>query len=291
MVHEFHKEREHQTEETHMQTLPKTRLEPTRIAAETFLIHDHQGEGTGPVSVPLNSMVIRAAEPVVIDTGVAENTTQYLADVFSLVEPEDVRWVFISHDDVDHTGAVDALMEACPNATLIINWFTVERMGQSLRVHPSRWRWIGDGESFDAGDRTLHAVRPPVFDSPTTRGLFDPTTGVYWGSDSFATPMLEPVRDVVDIDEEFWADGIAMFSQYVSPWLDLVDHDRYQATVDRVAALRPSVLAGCHTPVIHGDRVAAAIDVTRRTPTLTVPPQPDQAVLEEIQRTLAAVPA
>ena len=95
--------------------------------------------------------------------------------MFGLVEPADVRWVFISHDDVDHTGNVNALMAACPNATLIVNWFMVERMGASLAVPPTRQRWIGDGESFDVGDRTLHAIRPPVFDSPTTRGLFDPS--------------------------------------------------------------------------------------------------------------------
>jgi flavorubredoxin len=45
-----------------------------------------------------------------------------LKDVFSLVDPEDIKWVFISHDDVDHTGNVNALLEAAPNATLVINW-------------------------------------------------------------------------------------------------------------------------------------------------------------------------
>ena len=271
-----------------MSTEPtKTRFAPTQVAPETFLIHDHQGEGQGPVSVALNTMVIRAAEPVVVDTGMAENRDQYLEDVFSLVEPEDVRWVFISHDDVDHTGNVNALMDACPDATLIVNWFMVERMGASLAVPPTRQRWIGDGESFDVGDRQLHAVRPPVFDSPTTRGLFDPTTGVYWASDSFATPMDRPVRDVAELDDELWIDGMTMFDRYVSPWLELVDDGRFQATVDRVAALRPSTILGCHTPVIGAGHVARAIANTRVVPTAVVPPQPDQAVLAEIQRALS----
>ena len=47
----------------------KTRITPTLIAPETYLIHDHAGEGHAPVLVPLNTMVIRSAEPVVIDTG------------------------------------------------------------------------------------------------------------------------------------------------------------------------------------------------------------------------------
>ena len=152
-------------------------------------------------------MVIRGAEPVVVDTGMAENREQYLADVFSLVEPEDIRWVFISHDDVDHTGNLNALMELAPNATLVVNWFMAERMGASLEVPPTRQRWVGDGERIDVGDRTLLAVRPPIFDSPTTRGLFDPTTGVYWASDSFATPMLQPVTNVAELDQDVLGRG------------------------------------------------------------------------------------
>lgn len=274
-----------------MNTIHKTRLEPTVIAPETFLIHNHQGEGTAPVSVALNSLVIRAEQPVIVDTGVAENRDQYLADVFSIVEPADVRWVFISHDDVDHTGAVNELMAVCPNATLVINWFMVERMGESLTVPPQRWRWIDDDEAFDVGDRVLRAVRPPIFDAPTTRGLFDPTTGVYWAADAFAAPMFAPIRDVAELDHDFWTDGIAMFGQYVSAWLPLVDLGRYQATVDRVDALRPTVIAGCHTPAITGARVADAIEVTRRTPTMTVPAQPDQRVLEQIQQSLQGIAA
>ena len=44
-----------------MHTIPttKTRFTPTQIAPETFLIHDHHGEGTDPVSGGLNSLVIR----------------------------------------------------------------------------------------------------------------------------------------------------------------------------------------------------------------------------------------
>jgi flavorubredoxin len=271
-----------------MQTteIRKTRFEPTLIAPETFLIHDHQGEGTEPVSVALNTMVIRAAEPVVVDTGMAENRQQYLDDVFSLVEPEDIRWVFISHDDIDHTGNLNALMDAAPNATLVIDWFMQERMGASLAVPPTRWRWLRDGDALDVGDRLLRLVRPPVFDSGTTRGLFDPLTEVYWGSDAFASPMPAPVRDVAGIDLIPWLEGIHTFAQYISPWLDLVDDAKFQGAVDRIEQLQPRAIVGCHTPVIGPSHVADAIAATRIAPSATVPPQPDQSVLEAIQAVL-----
>ena len=82
-----------------------------------------------------------------------------------------------------------------------------------------------------------------------------------------------------------------MFDQYVSPWVTMVDEPRFQATVDRVEALAPTVLAGCHTPAIGEAFVARALATTRRTPTAIVPPEPGQELLEEIQRTMQLVAA
>ena len=73
-------------------------------------------------------------EPIIVDTGTPANRKQWLNDVFSLVEPEDVRWVFLSHDDVDHTGNLEQVMEACPNATLVCNWAMVERHTNCFNV-------------------------------------------------------------------------------------------------------------------------------------------------------------
>lgn len=273
-------------EHTPIPTHHKTHLAPTLIAPDTFVVHDHSGEGHAPVLVPLNSLVIRGAEPMVVDTGVAENRDRFLADVFSIVEPEDIRWVFISHDDIDHTGNLNALMELAPNATVVVNWFIQERMGATLEVSPLRQRWVGDGERIDIGDRTLVTVRPPVYDSPTTRGLFDPTTGVYWTSDAFATPMPTPVRDVAELEATFWEQGMPTFNQWVAPWMTIADDRKFQATVDRVEALGASTLAGCHTPLIGHSHVDRAIAATRRSAAVDVAPQPDQAVLDQIQLAL-----
>jgi len=259
----------------------KTRLAPTRIADETYLIHDHQGEGTAPAVVQINAMLIRGQEPVVVDTGAAVNREQYLADLFGLVEPRDVRWVFVSHDDHDHVGNLEAVMTVCPNATLVTTWFAMERLACSgLAVPPHRWRWVGDGESFAAGDRTLVALRPPLYDSPTTRGLLDPTTGVYWASDCFATPVPAPARLVDDLDPDFWARGFAQFQQWNSPWFALVDEGRYQAQIDRLAGYGIETIAGCHTPVVGSTFVGAAFDLLRGVPSAAPTPEPGQPDLE-----------
>ena len=262
---------------------PTIHVPPTRVAADTFVIHQVQPALGEPLFVYLNSMVILGDEPMIVDTGTPANREQWLADVFALVEPEDVRWVFLSHDDVDHSGNLEQVMTACPNARLVCNWAMVERHTNCFNFPLERCRWIMHDESFSIGDRTLHAVRPPVFDSPTTRGLFDPTTGVYWAVDTFATPLPDPGMAIADLDQEFWQFGLTLFAfGAVSPWLAMLDHDKYGRFVDTVQGLDITTIAACHTPVIEGPFIEMAFDHVRRFPSMIPPPLPDQSILDEI---------
>jgi flavorubredoxin len=262
---------------------PTIYLPPTKVAKDTFVINQVQEALGQPLFVQINSMVILGAEPVIVDTGTPANRTQWLNDAFSLVEPEDVRWVFLSHDDVDHTGNLDQVMSACPNANLVCSWAMVERHTNCFNFPLDRCRWIMDNESFSVGDRTLLALRPPVYDSPTTRGLFDPTTGVYWAVDSFATPLPDPHMAIGDLDPDFWQFGMTLFAfGAVSPWLSLVDHDKYGRYVDNVQGLDITTIAGCHTPVLEGDLIQRAFSHTRAFPSIEPPPLPNQSILDQI---------
>lgn len=247
------------------------------------MVHSVQPALGQPLFVYLNSMVIRGEEPMLVDTGTIANRDQWLEDVFSLVAPEDVRWIFLSHDDVDHTGNLDEALSACPNAQLVCNWAMVERHTNCFDFPLPRCRWVMDGESLDIGDRTLLAFRPPVYDSPTTRGLFDPTTGVYWAVDTFATPLPDPQARIADLDDEFWAFGLTLFALgAVSPWLSMVDAAAYGSAVDRVQTLEITTVAACHSPVIEGPFIDRAFATVRGLPSVDPPPMPDQAVLDQI---------
>jgi len=261
---------------------------PQRIAEDTYVIRQLQGEGTAPMSVYINSMVILGKEPVIVDAGTEANRRQWLDDVFSLVDPEAVRWVFISHDDHDHTGNLKEVLALCPNATLVSSWFQVERLACSFNLPLDRMRWVDDGGSFDAGDRVLAAVRPPAFDSPTTRGLFDPKTGVYWASDCFAVPVTQPADDVSELEPEAWRQGFTMFQQALMPWLHLVDAVRYNAHVAGLNRLEIRTIASGHSPVVRGDYVEKAIDLLYELPSAPPLELPGQADLEAMLAAMTA---
>jgi flavorubredoxin len=262
---------------------PTINVAPTKVAADTYVIHQVQEALGQPLFVYINSMVILGREPMIVDTGTPANRTQWLNDVFELVDPNDVKWVFLSHDDVDHSGNLDEVMTACPNATLVCNWAMVERHTNCFDFPLDRCRWIMDGEKLDIGDRVLHALRPPVFDSPTTRGIFDPKTGVYWAVDTFATPLPDHTLGVADLDEEFWTGGMHLFALgAVSPWLTMIDPVKYGKYVDGVQNLDIKAVASCHSPVLEGEFIDKAFATVRRFPTLDAPMMPDQSVLDQI---------
>jgi flavorubredoxin len=271
---------------------PTVAVPPTKVADDTWVIHQVQPALGQPLHVYLNSMVILASEPVIVDTGTPANRAQWLADVFSIVEPNDVRWIFLSHDDVDHTGNLDETLTACPNANVVCNWAMIERHTNCFDFPLDRCRWVMDGESFDVGDRTLHAIRPPVFDSPTTRGLYDPTTRLYWSVDTFATPLPDPTMGIADLDQEFWEFGLMLFALgAVSPWITWTDPAKYGRQVDRVQGLDITTIAACHSPVIEGPYIAQAFDRIRQLATLDLPDLPGQSVLDEIVAATSRAPA
>lgn len=254
---------------------------PYRVAQDTYVIPELV-PGPPGAYVTLNSMVITGAEPVIVDTGNELSRYEWMEAAFSIVDPADVRWIFLSHDDHDHIGNLPAVLDACPQATLVTNWFTVERTMRAMTLPLDRMRWVNPGEAFDAGDRTFVAARPPIFDSPTTRGLYDSKTGVYWAVDSFASLLPGHVTETDEVPDEMWRESFTFFAQMVSPWVSMTKPAEFIATVDAIARLRPNVIAGGHMARLHGERLETAMDLLRQLPTAPVAPLPGQADLDAL---------
>jgi flavorubredoxin len=255
---------------------------PQLIAPETWLIPNLAPGGDG-VFLPVNSMLIRGKEPVIVDTGAPMHRELWLEKVFSLVEPEDVRWIFLSHDDGDHTGALLDALELCKNATFVTNFFSVERLALEKPALPlERMRWIDEGGSFDAGDRTLHLFKPPIFDGPTTRGLYDPTTAAMWIVDTFACLTPGAIHDVHDLPRELVEDNLPLFSSMVSPWHQWLDPTAYRRHVDEIEGMGVLVAASAHGPVMSGDALREGFDVVRNIAGRPIIPAPGQELLDEL---------
>ncbi len=275
-------------------TLP-TAAQP--IARDTWLIPTLAAEPSG-LYFAAHSLVIRGEQPVIVDTGCSLVSEAWQQQAFSVVEPADVRWIFLSHDDHDHIGNLPAVLEQCPNATLVCNFSMVARLSGDVELPLERMRWLDAGQSLDVGDRTLTAVRPPMFDSPATRGLYDGSTRLLWAVDSFGTffpgevyeaaEIPAEVYEAAEIPAEVYDGSFAVLNSWNTPWMEWLDAERFAAHVRATASLPLDVVASAHGPVLRGGQIA---DAFRRTLDLVgqpVPPTPGQDVLEQLVATLLA---
>jgi flavorubredoxin len=261
--------------------------EPYAVAPDTFLIpalaHD---PGLGAY-LGAHSLVIRGTEPVVVDTGVSQLAGDWLAKVGSVVDLDDVRWVFVSHDDHDHIGGLELLLEAAPQATLVGNFAMTARLGGSVDLPIERMRWLDPGDSFVAGDRTLSLVRP-LFDSPATRGLFDHRSGVLWAVDTFGSLFPGPVYEGDDIPADLYDESFFVLNTWNTPWVEWLDADRFAAHVRATSSLPIEAVASAHGPVLRGARIADGFERTVALATQRPAPMPGQADLEAMLAALAA---
>lgn len=115
-----------------------------------------------------------------------------------------------------------------------------------------RLHFVNDGETFLAGDRTLAAIRPPYYDSPATRGLWDASTGVYFAADSFGAVVPQECDDVSDVPADAYLEGFNWFNRANSPWHEVTDPAKVNAVVDRVRALDANVIVSTHAPTAVG---------------------------------------
>src|SRR5262249_10217692 len=96
---------------------------PYDVDADVTVLPAHLDiPGVGTLLV--NAFVLKSEQPVLIDTGLAVDSDSFMEALRSIIDPRDLRWIWVTHDDADHTGSLPALMQAAPQAS-----FSTPRLG------------------------------------------------------------------------------------------------------------------------------------------------------------------
>ncbi len=233
--------------------------------------------------LPINAYVVHAAEPVLIDTGAPQSRDEFLDALWSAVEPADLRWIYLTHPDRDHTGALAEVLAAAPQARLVTTFLGFGITTMDFPLTPDRAYFLNPGQSLDVGDRKLTAFRPPVYDSPATTGLYDESTGTMFSSDCFGSPFGAAsdteVGDIAELSPDAVEAGQRLWVTVDCPWVAAVDVAQFGATMAPLRAMDPEVVLSTHLP-------PARKAITRLLDTLATATDadpfvgPDQAMLE-----------
>ena len=261
-------------------------LEPQTINDDTTTLVSYMpvpGYGV----LPVNSFLIRSKEPVLVDTGLAGLGGDYMDVLGSLIEPADLRWVWLTHTDADHVGNLQRVLDAAPNARIVTTYLGMGKLGM-LGLPVDRICLVNPGQSLHAGDRELTAVRPPSYDAPETTGLFDSKTSTLFSSDCFGALMEGPRQFAGDMADEELSHGMKGWAVVDSPWLHMVNEDAFNASLQAIDSLAPDVVLSSHLPAARGMRrqLLEELAGARQAPPFV---GPDQAALEAMMAVSAEV--
>ena len=216
--------------------------------------------------LPVNAFVLLAQEPVLVDTGLAIDGDAFVDALASIVDPADLRWVWLTHDDADHTGSIQRVLELAPHARLVTNAFSAFRMATWWPVPLERVHAIRVGDAIHAGDRSLRATAPPLFDNPLSIGMVDESTGALFSVDAFGAILPEPTNDLTAVPPDALAGGMMGWATSDAPWAHLVDRERFGQVLGRLRRLRPSRILSAHLPAASGSSLDHFLEVLEAVP-------------------------
>jgi flavorubredoxin len=216
--------------------------------------------------LPINAYLLMAEEPVLIDSGIGIEGDDFIAAVSSIVDPAALKWVWLTHDDADHTGSIRRIMELAPNATLVTHAFSALRMATWWPVPLDRVHAIRYGDEIHVGDRTLTAVAPPLFDSPLSTGVLDTSTGALFTVDAFGAILPEATHSVSEVPPEALAGGMLGWALLDSPWAHVTDRQQFGQVLDNVRRLQPRKIFSSHLPAADGTSLEDFLTVLEKVP-------------------------
>jgi glyoxylase-like metal-dependent hydrolase (beta-lactamase superfamily II) len=217
-----------------------------RVAADTDALQTcapFPGYGV----VPVNAHLIRAREPVLVDTGLGALQADFMRELRQLIDPADLRWIWITHADADHVGNLRAVLAEAPQARIVTNFLGMGKLGlQQLPL--DRVHLVNPGQSIDVGDRRLLALRPPSYDAPETMALFDTRTRALFSSDCFGALLSESAETANQMAALALRDGIVAWSAIDVPWLSAISAAQLADALSAWRGLAPTTILGSHLP-------------------------------------------
>ncbi len=202
--------------------------------------------------ITINSFLIKSQEPVLVDTGMRVEASEWMEALKSVIDPEDIRWIWITHDDADHTGSVEEVLRQATNARIVTNLIGLARSETAWHIKLEDCHLLKQGESLHVGDRNLTAFRPPLFDSPATMGLYDDKNEAFFSSDCFGAFIPEPVQDAADVPPEALSEGFSVFNRANHPWVHLTDATKFGRVLRTVEEMNPQIILSAHLPPARG---------------------------------------
>jgi len=238
--------------------------------------------------IPINAFVLHGAEPVLVDTGAVVESDEFMTALRLVIDPADLKWIWLTHTDFDHIGTLHRLLVENPQLRVITTFLGVGIMTTSNPLPMDRIHLVNPGQTITVGDRTLTAVKPPLFDNACTTGFYDDKSGVFFSSDCFGALLQAIPQRAEDLSDDELRQGQVFWATIDSPWVHKVDPAAFAKELSGIRDMNPTMVLSSHLPAASGailDRLLGSLEAAPTAPPFV---GPDQAALEQMLAQLTA---
>lgn len=210
-----------------------------------------------------NSYLVQGEKIAVIDTAKGRCYDQFLSNVSSLVDPEDVDYIICNHMEPDHSGSLAAFLEEAKNARVVVSRTGEHFVGNILNADVSPLK-MGDGDVLDLGGKTLRFVFAPFLHWPDTMFTYAVEDKLLFPCDVFGSHYC---------DERMFDDLVGDFSgefEYYYQGIMRPFKEKMLEAMDKIKDLDIEVIAPSHGPILRTDPwkyVTQYVEWSRPSPT------------------------
>jgi flavorubredoxin len=169
-----------------------------------------------------NAYLIKDEKTVLIDTVKAPFFDEMWSRVKELVDPAKIDYVVSNHVEMDHSGALPAVMERLPKAKV----FTSPMGEKGLKRHFKKdydFQVVKTGDSLKIGNRTLKFFTTPMVHWPDNMVTYCPEEKVLFSNDAFGQHIATTERFDDELDWDILKEEAGKYwANIVMPYADQV---------------------------------------------------------------------
>ena len=196
-----------------------------------------------PGGTSYNAYFIKGEEVNVLIDTVEEHYEEKLLDNLAELNVERIDYVISNHSEQDHSGAIPAVLESYPEATVLTTKKGKDMLKKLLHLDDDRVEVVEDGDTLSLGDRTLRFVETPWVHWPETMSTYLVEDEILFSCDFFGSHFATSDLFVENQDEVYKA-AKRYYAQIMMPFRKIISKN-----LDKVEELELAMIAPSHGPV------------------------------------------
>jgi len=171
-----------------------------------------------------NAYLVEEEKTVLIDTVWMPHAKEFISNLESEINLSKIDFIVVNHGEIDHSGALPALMEKIPNVPIYCTASAIKSL--TGQYHHPEWNFniVKTGDSIDVGNgKSLVFVEMKMLHWPDSMATYLTGDNILFSNDAFGQHLAveELFNDAADTCF-LWGEALKYYANILTPFSALV---------------------------------------------------------------------